>query len=42
MVRMALEFVELDTVQLLKALATVLADEVVLDFGGMLLHMPVE
>lgn len=32
MIRVALELVELDAVQLLEALATVLASEIVLDF----------
>lgn len=39
---MALQLVELDTVQLLKAFATVLTRKVVVGFRRVLLHVPVE
>ena len=39
---MALELVELDTVQLLEAFAAVLTREVVVGLRGVLLHVPVE
>lgn len=42
MVRVAFERVKLDAVQLLEALPTVLAREVVLHLGRVLLHVPVE
>lgn len=42
MVRVALECVELDAVQLLKALPAALAREIVLHLGRVLLHVPVE
>ena len=41
-VRMALQLVELDAVQLFEALAAVLTCEVIVCLGGMLLHVPVE
>lgn len=41
LVRVALELVELDAVELLEALAAVLAGEVVLRLGRVLLHVPV-
>lgn len=42
MVRVAFECVELDAVQLLKALPAALAREIVLHLGRVLLHVPVE
>ena len=42
MVRVAFECVELDAVQLLKALSAALAREIVLHLGRVLLHAPVE
>lgn len=42
MVRVAFECVELDAVQLLKALSAALAREIVLHLGRVLLHVPVE
>lgn len=42
LVRVALELVELDAVQLLKALAAVFAGEVVVGLGSVFLHVPVE